>query len=77
MEQVAAVFYRWLQTHNVNPDDVQLVVRAKDDRLRHDLISHVKADIKPHMVNADCAVSDLRGLKIHGVGISFGSLDVK
>lgn len=77
MEQVAAAFSHWLRSHGIEPADVQLVLRAKDDPTRHWLRTHLRADMQPDMTGTSCVPYDLRGLKIHGIGISISSLDYK
>ena len=71
MDKVAAQFYHWLMSHNIDPDKVKLVIEADDIILRERVKDHIKADMHPMVFDPTLFANDLRGLKLHGIGVSF------
>ena len=75
MVRTAADFYHWLKSHAIEPDDVALIVRAKDDMTRSKIEVALRRDLEPSIINNAKLPLKMKGLKIHGVSISVSSLD--
>ena len=75
MFRTAETFYSWLRSKGIEPDDVALILRAKDERTRSMIEVALRNDIDPMIFQNAKLPLEVKGLKIHGVKISLSSLD--
>ena len=75
MQRAACQVYNWLMSQGIDPAKVKVVLRADDEMTRDRIVSALKHELQPQLLNPDTAITDLRGLKLHGIAISFSTLD--
>ena len=74
MERIAAEVYNWLRCHDMDPNQVTLMLRANDDRSLYRMEAALKMDLKPLSFDPKDFPLNLRAFKLHGIRCSLSSL---
>jgi len=74
MERVTNELYDWLQSHDIDPDKVSMVLHSSDRATEYELMHSIKQGLTEFTLTRDF-MSSLRGLKLNGIAISLTSDD--
>jgi len=73
LEKMAAQLSHFLKLHNIDAEDVKVMLRVKDQKTFGQMEQAVRLDLK--FLKSHANPTNARRFKLHGIQIALGSLD--
>ena len=74
IEQVTYQIYAWLKSHQIEPDDVTMIIRARDVQTLAQIEETILREISGRIPPSATPIN-LRSLKLNGLTISVSTID--